>query len=988
MTEAPTDLDIDMGEEPHPDQGWARLRLRARWETALLSLAAVVVVLTAVLGVSFSATRSVRSNFENHLEGLAREAAQLVDPAAQLALRDPRALNGPQYLQAVAALRRFKAALPEVRYAYTVSRDGDQVRFVLDAAAPGARNAQGVPEQSGVWELYAGDDGAMRAALGMEGRVPRAGVTEQPYTDAWGTFMTGWSPIYDAQQREVGAVGVDVDASVYLQRLGDVRLWALLGMLPALLLIAALGFAFYRMRVNAHSAAVETMQAAEIAEWSARRLGEERQRLANLLEATNVGTWSIDLQRGTVSYDERCADLLGQGQEPRDDLPLGDWIACIHEQDRDAVATAISEARVHPEAHVLREFRMQHADGRWIWLLTRGRVLEQDDAGRGLRLGGIQVDISARKVAELAMADSETQLRALFELSPVGIALEDLESGRFLQVNDSLLEPTGYTREEMLALTYWDVTPAHFEASQRAQLEALRRTNRYGPFEKEFLRKDGTPFPVLLSGVRMVDKDGREMIWTIIQDISRRKAMETALEQAARRDKLTGLANRAWFMERLQQAVARVRAGRQEHIALLYLDFDRFKVVNDTLGHGAGDELLRQISARLTQALRSGLARGGEDVANVVGRFGGDEFLVLINDLAERKAVTRIAERLLNALSPVYNLFGNEVFSTASIGIACADTGNESADDLVRNADLAMYEAKHAGRACSVEFSEEMHTRLMRHVTIETALRRAIGTSELSLVYQPIVALDTGHMASAEALVRWQHPDMGAVTPSEFIPIAEDSGLVVALGQWVLNEACAQLAQWRGVDPARAPGYVSVNISRAELALGGRLLDRIRSTLDRHGLPAECLQLEVTEREVMRNPAEALALMKSLQALGVRLAMDDFGTGTSSLAFLRDYPFNTIKIDRTFVKDLEASTDVLAVIHATITLVENLGMASVAEGVESPGQLAVLQSLGCRYAQGYYFSRPVVPGKLLDALAAQAEARPARTPVALLGQTA
>jgi diguanylate cyclase (GGDEF)-like protein/PAS domain S-box-containing protein len=969
------DTDVAMYVDAGPEQGWARLRLRARWEATLLSLAAVVVVLTAVLGVAASASRSVHMNFENHLEGLAREAAQLVDPGLQQSLRDPAQLNGPQYSAAVTPLRRFKAALAEVRYVYTVSRDGAQVRFVLDAATPGVRNSQGVPEQSGVWERYTGVDPAMMGALGMEGDVPHPGVTEEPYSDSWGTFMTGWAPIYDAQQRSIGAVGVDVDASLYLQRLSDVRLWALLGMLPSVLLIGTFGYAFYRARVKAHSAAVETLQAAEIAAWSARRLGEERQRLAALLEATNVGTWSIDLERGTIAYDERCASLLGEGSGPVDDLPLGDWLARIHGEDRDAVAAAIDEARRQPEAHLAREFRMQHAGGHWIWLMTRGRVLEQDAAGRSLRLGGIQVDISDRKEAELTTRDSEARLRALFDLSPVGIALNDLSTGQFLQVNDALLVPSGYTREELLRMSYWDITPPEFATSEDSQLEAMRNTGRYGPYEKEYLRKDGTRFPVLLSGVRLVDKDGHEIIWSIVQDITRRKAMETALEQAARRDKLTGLANRAWFMERLQQAVTRVRSGRQQHIALLYLDFDRFKVVNDTLGHGAGDELLRQIAARLTSALRSGLGRGGDDLANIVGRFGGDEFLVLINDLTDRKAVTRVAERLLNALSPVYSLFGTEVFSTASIGIACADLGTESADDLVRNADLAMYEAKRAGRACSVEFSEGMHTRLMRHVSIETALRRAIGTSELSLVYQPIVALDTGQMVSCEALVRWQHPAMGPVSPAEFIPIAEDSGLIVALGQWVLGESCAHLAQWRSTDPARAPEYVSVNLSRAELALGDRLLDRIRSTLAAHSLPAECLQLEVTEREVMRNPDEALALMKRLQSLGVRIAMDDFGTGTSSLAFLRDYPFNTIKIDRTFVKDVEDNSDVLAVIHATVTLVENLGMASVAEGVESAGQLAVLQSLGCRYGQGYYFSRPVVPGKLLGALAAQAARR-------------
>jgi EAL domain-containing protein (putative c-di-GMP-specific phosphodiesterase class I) len=252
-------------------------------------------------------------------------------------------------------------------------------------------------------------------------------------------------------------------------------------------------------------------------------------------------------------------------------------------------------------------------------------------------------------------------------------------------------------------------------------------------------------------------------------------------------------------------------------------------------------------------------------------------------------------------------------------------------------------------------------------MTIESGLRKALGTDQLSVVYQPIVELETGRATSVEALLRWRHPLLGPVTPAEFIPVAEESGLIVPLGQWVLSESCHMLADWRIRDPASAPDTVSVNISRAELALGPRLLARVHETLAATGLPAECLQLEVTEREVMRDPEASLRLMQDLRELGIQLAMDDFGTGTSSLSCLRDYPFDVIKIDRSFVHDLVANPDVLAVIHATLTLVENLGMGSVAEGVEDATQVAVLQSLGCRFAQGYYFSRPVSADQLFSA---------------------
>jgi diguanylate cyclase (GGDEF)-like protein len=430
------------------------------------------------------------------------------------------------------------------------------------------------------------------------------------------------------------------------------------------------------------------------------------------------------------------------------------------------------------------------------------------------------------------------------------------------------------------------------------------------------------------------------------------------LRDNSQRDRLTGLATRSLLMERLQAAIVRVRGGDQTRFAVLFLDFDRFKLVNDSLGHAAGDELLRQIAGRLRASLRAADLGSGAAADNVIARFGGDEFVVLLNDLSDSADAVVIGERLLNALLPAYSVRNNDVHSSASIGIVGSDAGATSAEIVVRNADVAMYEAKQAGRNCCMVFNEGMHQRLSRSVSIEAGLRRAMGTAELSLVYQPIVELATGRMVSIEALLRWQHPTLGAIAPSEFIPVAEDSGLIVPLGQWVLKEACAMLARWRHEDPASAPQSVSVNVSRAELATGPRLQASVRSALGAAGLAPECLLLEITERETARDPAATRQIMQQLIGMGVQLAMDDFGTGSSSLACLRDFPFQTIKIDRSFVQDLATDQDMLAVIHATVTLIENLGRSSVAEGVECATQAAILQSLGCRYAQGYHFYRP------------------------------
>ncbi len=797
-----------------------------------------------IAGMWITSQVTLRENYRHYLIGLAQAAAEQVDTSLHASIRDPDQLNGEDYRKVVEPLRRLRAAVNDVRYVYTAVLDGSTVRFVLDAADPGDHDHDGVEDQAGVWEVYEDYDPAILAALG-NGKTPGTpDASKEPYTDAWGSFISGWAPILDAGGRQVGVVGVDVDASVYLSRMVDARKWALYGLVPAGLVILGLAIMFYFIRLRGLSAAHRATEAARSAEQATLVLAKEQERLQ----------------------------------------------------------------------------------------------------------------------------DSESKFRGLFELSPVGISLNDMATGRFLQANDALLGPTGYSREELESLTYWDITPIAYAAQEKEQIESLNQSGRYGPYEKEFIRKDGSRFPVLLSGMRMTDANNRIVIWSLVQDISQRKVMELKLTQAARCDRLTGLANRALFMERLHHAIARVRAKQQPLFAVLFLDFDHFKLLNDTLGHEAGDELLKQIAVRLRAALRSTDAMSDDTNGNLIARFGGDEFVILINDLAVGKDAPRVAERLLNSLAPVYTIHGREVHSSASIGIVTSEQCLESPEEVIRNADVAMYEAKRSGRACSAVFNEAMHTRLTRHVTIESGLRKALGTSQLSLAYQPIVELSTGRMASAEALLRWNHPVLGNISPAEFIPVAEESGLIIPIGEWVLQQACRQLAEWRRQDPERAPETVSVNVSRAELALGKKLLERVRATLERTGIPAKSLQLEVTEREVMRDPTATRKLMQELRSLGVHLAMDDFGTGASSLSCLRDYPFDTIKIDRSFVSDLATGSDELAVLHSTIMLVENLGMSSVAEGVEHASHVAVLQSLGCRFAQGYYLSRPVHPDALLKAL--------------------
>lgn len=958
--------------EPRDADGGAGDRRRALRQTVFIALAVFVVTSAGIIGLWVASAALTRRDFREHLTELAIAAAQQVDPALHAQLRDPAQLNGPVYQRAIAPLRRMRLALPDVRYLYTMVRDADgQMRFVLDAAEPGDHDGDGIEDQSGLWEVYTATDPAMPIALGDGVSPGHPASTAEPFDDKWGSFMTGWAPLIGPDGQQFGILGVDIESGRYLAHLEQGRLWAFIGLLPALLLTALLAIAFHRLRVGAFAAARAARHAEQV-------LSAEQQRLAGVVEGTNVGTWQslIDPDSASgdvITVDARWAAMLGRDAGELNPMSPSRFFSLLVHPDDLAVVQAVTERALREFDYLISfDVRLRHVDGHWVWTEVRGKVVERDARGRPLRMVGTQMDASARKEAELALQQSEANFRSLFELAPVGICQVEQPGGHFLMVNNSLVQSTGYSREELLRMSYWDITPAATHDAERELVAAYAPLGDFGPYEKEYQRKDGSRYPLLVSGTHMQDPQGRRIGWAIVQDISERKAMELQLADAANRDRLTGLANRALFMSRLQRAVERVRAGQQARCAVLFLDFDRFKLVNDAMGHAAGDGLLREIAARLRHELggaEDDLAEAGH---TLVARFGGDEFLVLLNDIADDAAAERVAEQLLISLTGTYTINDREVYSSASIGIVTSSQCLESAEALVRNADVAMYEAKRSGRARAVLFDDAMRARLTRYVAIDTNLRKAIGTAEFSLVYQPIFDLHSGRMTSVEALARWTHPELGTVSPAEFIPVAEESGLITMLGRWVLNEACGQLAAWRARSPGTAPQTISVNISRAELALGERLLEKVHAALWSSGLPPQCLQLEVTERDVMVDPAATLSLMHALRDMGVKLAMDDFGTGTSSLGYLRDYPFDVIKLDRSFVHDVTVNGDVLAILDAAVRLVQDLGKTSVAEGVETPQQLAILKSLGCHMGQGYYFSEPLSPQRLLDFISSSA----------------
>ncbi len=430
---------------------------------------------------------------------------------------------------------------------------------------------------------------------------------------------------------------------------------------------------------------------------------------------------------------------------------------------------------------------------------------------------------------------------------------------------------------------------------------------------------------------------------------------------AAFHDSLTGLPNRAMFTQLLQAEIQTSKRTPDHLFAVLFLDLDRFKNINDSLGHTHGDLLLVAFAERLERSLRP---------IDTLARFGGDEFAILVSGMADTTDAVRVAQRIQNELCHPFVLDKNSTFAAASIGIALSTTGYDRPEDTLRDADIAMYRAKENGKARYEVFDHGMHARAVSRLQLESDLRQAIEQKEFCVFYQPIVSLLTGRLAGFEALVRWNHPRRGLVSPADFIPVAEETGLIVPIGDWVLNEACARLRQWQLASPSHRALGLSVNLSARQVAQPD-LLDRIKQAILRNKLNPQCLKLEITESVVMEN-AEAAALMfKQLRSLGVQLSIDDFGTGYSSLSYLHRFPLNYLKIDRSFVARMTTDND-NAIIRTISTLARNLGMEVIAEGIETDEQLEQLRKLGCEYGQGYLFSPPVADHHVLHLLAADA----------------
>lgn len=677
-----------------------------------------------------------------------------------------------------------------------------------------------------------------------------------------------------------------------------------------------------------------------------------------LLTENSLDIISILEPDGTIRYESPSVTrILGYNPE---ELVGHSAFEFVHPDDLADVAKSFAHL-VQSAGMAPVQFRFLRKDGNWCPLEAVGTNLLNNPV-----IGGIVVncrDDSERRRVEEMLRESEERYSLAMQGTSDGLWDWNLTTQKvyysprwknMLGFSDAEI---GDSPEEWLSRVHADDLGA-LQASIAGHIE--KQTEHYEG-EYRILHKDGAYRWMIMRGIAVQSDNGT--IYRLVgsqEDVTEKKRIAEMLVHDALHDGLTGLPNRNLFIDRLQNCLARTKRHDDYIFAVLFLDLDRFKVINDGLGHLMGDRLLAKVAELLTSCVRP------EDT---VARLGGDEFTILLDGIDDVSAAIRVAQRIQASLTVPFTLNGQEVYTTASIGIALSESGYDHAEDLVRDADNAMYRAKALGKARHQVFDSSMHKQAVDLLQLESDLRRAVERQEFVVHYQAIRELTSGAIQGYEALVRWQHPQHGLIYPGDFISAAEETGLIVPLGWQVLREACRQTAEWQKQSPKAKDLLISVNLSSNQFSQPD-LCAHVRRILDDCGLAPQFLKLEITETVVIENPESAGEMLRQLRALGVRVCLDDFGTGYSSLSYLLRFPIDTLKIDRSFVNGIGSGAENASIVKTIVALAHNMGMDVTAEGVETQAQLDHLKSLNCETAQGYYFSKPVEAAKAFALIAA------------------
>lgn len=815
----------------------------------------------------------------------------------------------------------------------------------------------------------AGESGLARGLAGQHGRLDRNG---QRYQQGVIDFpSSAQAPRLLIQTRIVPpfSVAESVGLGLVVFAVLALLLWLTQrGWLARLLSrIDTLGMAAYRFAADGHaspaleallrqadagrqdelSAVTQAMRdmIAALAEREQRQLAaenllrESEQRFREVAEFSGEFVWEVDRDQKVVFMSAGAGEVFGR---PVDELIGSDFLEFVAPEERVSLMEVIRPKALAGEPFRRVETTVMRPDGGRRVLQYSGTPVVGADGRRTGSYRGLVIDVTRqyRDQENLRLAEK------VFDHSAQGIMITDAAT-RIVAVNPAFTEITGYSTEEAVGATPGKFSsgrhePAFYQTMWRTLLDT-------GAWAGEIWdrRKNGEIYPKWLTINAVEDPDTRSVTHYvgIFSDITEQKQNEARITHLAYRDPLTGLANRFSLHGQLAQSLAEARrnAGR---LAVMFIDLDRFKVINDSLGHDVGDQLLVTVARRLRGLLRE---------SDLVARLGGDEFVIVLPGIAGPEDAARVAEKVVAAVGEPLTLAGHSLRTSPSIGIGIYPEDGQDADTLLKNADAAMYHAKRHGRNNFRFFTADMNAAATERLLLETQLHHALEREEFVLMYQPQIDIASGGVVGVEALVRWRHPERGLIAPDQFIPIAEDTGLIVPLGAWVLDEACRQLVTW---GEAASGLRVAVNLSVHQFR-DTQLVERVAMTLARTGLAASRLELEITESAVMDNPEQAVETLHALAGQGVKLAIDDFGTGYSSLGYLKRLPTGRLKIDRSFVMDLEHDLNDFAITNAVIALARSLGLAVTAEGIETPVQLEMLRKAGCDEGQGYLISRPL-----------------------------